>query len=294
MGARLEMGALQALCAIADHGGITRAAAHLALSQSAVSHKIRRLEESLACALLTRQVGGDRFTPEGERLLRYARRIVVLHDEAVTSLGRTSLSGRIRLGVTEDMTGSGLSRILGRFTRRHAEVSVHASVAQSLTLEEQIDRDELDLGVIQLFEHCQRTTDIVLSTEPLYWVKAPDLELDTTRPLPFVAFDDNCFYRRWAMSFGQSQLPGFTTVMTCASTAGVVSAVHAGLGVSLLNRCHLTPDMTIITDEFAPPPTIAYVIRQGRNGHAGVVRALVEEITEELGGRFQRAEMALS
>lgn len=281
VGMRLEIGALQALCAIADHGGITRAADRLALSQSAVSHKVKRLEEGLGCELLARRAGRPLFTPEGERLLRYARRILDLHDEAMTSLGTEPLSGRIRLGVTEDMTSGGLSRILGRFIRRHPGVTVHTSVGQSLTIAGQVDRGEIDVGLLQLFEHRQRAADIELSREPLHWVKSPDLILDTTRPLPFIAFDDDCFYRQWAMEFGQSRPPGFTIAMTCASIAGVVSAVHAGLGVALLNARHVTPEMEVLESAFPPPPTIVYVIRTGRKSHSSAVQGLVEEIVGE-------------
>lgn len=60
-GRRLEIDALRALWAIRRHGGITRAAEALGLSQSAVSHKIKRLETSLACDLLGRSPGGAMF-----------------------------------------------------------------------------------------------------------------------------------------------------------------------------------------------------------------------------------------
>lgn len=42
---------MRAFQAIVTHGGVTRAADHLSLSQSAVSHKIKRLEESIDCAV---------------------------------------------------------------------------------------------------------------------------------------------------------------------------------------------------------------------------------------------------
>lgn len=71
-GRRLEIDALRALWAIRHHGGITRAAEALALSQSAVSHKIKRLETSLECDLLNRKPGQAMFTAAGEELLDYA------------------------------------------------------------------------------------------------------------------------------------------------------------------------------------------------------------------------------
>ena len=54
---RLEIDALRTLWAVRNHGGVTRAAEALGLSQSAVSHKIKRLETSLDCQLLSRRPG---------------------------------------------------------------------------------------------------------------------------------------------------------------------------------------------------------------------------------------------
>ena len=70
----------------ASSSGVTRAAHHLSLSQSAVSHKIKRLEDHIDCALLTRRAGASLLTEKGERLLGYANRILALHDEAAATL----------------------------------------------------------------------------------------------------------------------------------------------------------------------------------------------------------------
>lgn len=77
---RLDIDALRALRAIKLHGGVTRAAEALGLTQSAVSHKIKRMEASLGCELLNRRPGGGMFTADGEGLLAYAAKILGLHD----------------------------------------------------------------------------------------------------------------------------------------------------------------------------------------------------------------------
>ena len=92
---RLDIDALRALRAIRLQGGVTRAAQALGLTQSAVSHKIKRLEVSLDCDLLSRKAGTAMFTAAGEELLEYASRILELHDEALVSLTKTDLAGRM-------------------------------------------------------------------------------------------------------------------------------------------------------------------------------------------------------
>lgn len=73
---------LRSFVAVVDCANFTRAAQRLHLTQSTVSQQIRRLEDSLGCKLLDREQRRVIATPEGERLLAYARRILALDQEA--------------------------------------------------------------------------------------------------------------------------------------------------------------------------------------------------------------------
>lgn len=279
---RLEIDALRALWAIRHHGGITRAAEALGLSQSAVSHKIRRLETNLDCDLLSRKSGAPTFTAAGDELLDFAGRILGLHDEALVSLSKTTLAGRIALGLTEDTTCTALARILGRFRRLHPQVSVRAKVRMSLVLKAMLERGELDAAIVQVFDHEVRPTDVVLFREGLHWVKHADLPLPQNSAIPFLSFDDECFYRRWALDIGQDGGLVLETVFECSSAAGIIAAVTSALGVALLNARHLRPEMQIITDRLPTPPTLAYVVRRGRKTRNPALDTLVREIESEI------------
>lgn len=281
---RLDIDALRALSAIADHGGVTRAAAHLGLSQSAVSHKIKRLETSLDCDLLTRRSGAPLFTDTGRDLLSYAQRILGIHDEALRSLSKTPVQGKISLGLTEDTTCSDLSRILGRFKRLHPGISVRTRVLQSLVLQQLLAAAEIDFAVMQVFAHEVRPHDIELFRERLFWVKAPDFQVAPSGAVPFLSFDENCFYRRWAMDVAQEDGTVFATVLECASAAGIVSGVRSGLGVAILNERHVTPDMEVMKGCFADPPGVTYVARRARRVRNPAIDTLVNEIKREIAG----------
>jgi len=279
---RLEIDALRALWAVRHHGGVTRAAEALGLSQSAVSHKIKRLETSLDCELLSRKAGAAMFTAAGEDLLDYAGRILGLHDEALLSLTKTPLAGRIALGLTEDTTLTDLSRILGRFRRLHPDVSVRTKVRMSLVLRAMLERGELDAAIVQIFAHEVRPTDVVLFREQLHWVKHAELSLRDGGPVPFLSFDDECFYRRWALDIAQDGELVLETVFECASAAGIVAAVISGLGVALLSERHLRPEMTILADRLPAPPALAYVVRRARKVRNPALDTLVAEIEKEV------------
>lgn len=288
---RLDIDSLRALRAIKMHGGVTRAAEALGLTQSAVSHKIKRLETSLGCELLDRRPGGGTFTAEGAGLLDYAVKILGLHDEAVVSFAKSSLAGRIQLGFTEDTTCSDLSRILGRFGRLHPQVTVRTKVRMSLVLRLMLERGELDVAIIQIFAHEVRPTDIVLFREDLHWVKSRDLALPDHGPIPFLSFDDECFYRRWAIDIGQDGGADLETVFECSSAAGIIAAVLAGLGIALLSDRHLRPNMEIVSRRLPTPPSLAYVVRRARKARNPALESLISEIESEI-SRYGRLGLA--
>ncbi|MGR3678034.1 MAG: LysR family transcriptional regulator [Paracoccaceae bacterium] len=282
MSERLEIDALRALLAISHHGGVTRAADHLAISQSAVSHKIRRLEQTLNCQVLTRRAGAPLFTEAGVRLLDYARRMTELHDEALASLGKKQLAGAITLGLTEDTATTGITRILGRFTRLYPDITVRIRTSQSLTAQKRLSAGELDLAVMQVFKHDVHRDDLILFNDTLHWVKSPDLSIDPSHPVPFLSFDDACFYKQWGFTEGQAEGGQLSNVLECPSAAGIQSAVRAGLGMALLNGLHVTPDMEIIDGIFPPPPDLTFVARLGKGRGTPAVKALMEEIRTDL------------
>lgn len=279
---RLEIDALRALLAIASLGGVTRAAENLALSQSAVSHKIRRLERTLDCDLLTRRAGGPLFTDAGQRLCDYAQRIIDLHDEALHALSKRSLEGTIRLGMTEDTTTSGIARILGRFTRLYPDVRVKTRTSQSLNVQAWLNAGELDVAVMQVFSTDVQKGDLVLFHDSLHWVKSRDLTLDLSLPTPFLSFDRNCFFKHWGFGDGQLEGCSFDNVLECPSAAGVQSAVASGLGVALLNKQHITRDIEIIEGVFPNPPDITYVARTNLRRRNPAAKALIGVISEEI------------
>lgn len=275
---KLDIDALRALRAIGATGGVTRAAVLLGLSQSAVSHKIKRLEGTLDCVLLARQAAGPIFTEAGGRLHDYALRILNLHDEALADLGKKTLDGTIRLGMTEDATTSDIAGILGRFTRLYPSVSVRTRTSQSLNVQAWLRGSELDLAMMQVFSSDVRPDDLTLFEDSLHWVKARDFELDALQPIPFLSFDENCFYRQWGLSAGCGRGHEFVNILECPSAAGIQAAVRSGLGVALLNGMHLTPDIEVIETLFPPPPGITFVARTHGKRPSAPIKALIGEI----------------
>ncbi|MGE4553654.1 MAG: LysR family transcriptional regulator ArgP [Desulfovibrionaceae bacterium] len=97
----LEPRLLEALDAVVDGGGFERAAARLHVTQSAVSQRIRLLEDRLGRPVLVRATP-PRPTELGRRLLRHVRRLRLLEDDLRAELDRDAPSPRLPIGVNAD------------------------------------------------------------------------------------------------------------------------------------------------------------------------------------------------
>ena len=152
----------------------------------------------------------------------------------------------------------------------------------SLVLRAMLERGELDAAIVQVFGHEVRPADIVLFREDLHWVKHPDLALPQDGPIPFLSFDDECFYRQWALDIGQDDAV-LETIFECSSAAGIVSAVNAAMGVALLSERHIGGEMHVIVEQLPRPPALAYVVRRARKSRNPALDSLVGEIERDIG-----------
>ena len=205
----------------------------------------------------------------------------ILDNEAAATLSKRTLTGRIRMGITEDMTSSGLAKILARFARVFPDVSVRTHVAQSLVLQRELEDGTIDLGVMQVLATDVRPDDIVLFDHRLCWAKARDFNIPDDGPIPFLAYNDQCFYKGWLLEQASSIGREFRTVLECASNAGIIAGIEAGLGVSIVNERHVSASMDVIETGLLTPPDIAYIVRISPKTMSNAVNALAQEIAKE-------------
>ena len=94
---RPSLSSLKTFEVVARLGSLRAAGEVLHITQSAVSHQVRRLEEALEIQLFERQGRGMRLTPRGEQLAFRLRAGFELIDEAVESLTTRKSIGQLRI-----------------------------------------------------------------------------------------------------------------------------------------------------------------------------------------------------
>jgi DNA-binding transcriptional LysR family regulator len=279
---RLDIDSLRTFKTVVDLGGITRAAQRLHLTQSAVSHKLARLEERIGRPLLSKGIGGMLPTLDGRNLLSYAERLIALHDEAADYFRASNLAGEIRLGSTEDATGKKLAAILGRFRRAHPQVSLSIKVAQSLLLREWLKAGDVDFAILQIFADEIQPGDHELWREDLIWVRSVDHPVEIGRAIPFVSFDRQCFYRVAALPRLAESGRSLNVILECPSAEGVRAGVRHGLGLALLNRRNMVPGLVEVTADLPAFPPVCHVLRRRSETATALEQSLTEAVLEEM------------
>jgi DNA-binding transcriptional LysR family regulator len=123
---------LRAFLAVAEELHFTRAAARLYVAQQALSRDIRRLERELKADLFVRNTRRVALTPDGERLLPYARRVLEAQDALLAAFGRAEAEQRPLL---VDVNSPGLvgERILARARELAPDCELMARFESGLT-----------------------------------------------------------------------------------------------------------------------------------------------------------------
>lgn len=220
---------LRSLVAIADTGGIGRAAARVHRTQPAVSLQVKRLESLLGVPLFRKQGRGLVLTEAGERLLAYARRILALNDEAVAALAPAALAGPVRLGTIQDFADSVLPEVLARFAAENAGVRLDVRVGGSASLLDDLAAGGLDLALTADLPGRAAPAALLLH-RPMRWIGAR-----AAAPADEVALaviESPCPFREAAIAALDGAGRPWRIVYTSPSLAGVRAAVRAGLGVT--------------------------------------------------------------
>jgi DNA-binding transcriptional LysR family regulator len=248
-----DLDLLRSFVAVVDAGGFTRAGERVHKTQSTVSQQIKRLEDDVGRPLLNR--AGKKVVPteDGERLLSYARRMLVLAEEARDVLARPTDEGAVRLGIPEDFAAYRLTRLLAGFARARPGLRLDVHADQSLYLRRDLDRGELDLALLK--RTAGEKGGIAVWPERVHWVTSKAHPVDLTcRSIPLIGFPPGCLYRAGAIHAIEAAGRAWHMAYTSSSLAGIQAAVGAGLGLAILSEISIQPEHRVLSanDGFAP------------------------------------------
>lgn len=214
----MDLRRLTYFLAVADHGGFTRAAKALFVSQPALSLAVRELERELGTDLLVRLGRGVSLTPAGRALVEPARqtlRDVETARAAVASVAGLE-TGTLALGSLPTLAADPLADLVGRFRAAHPGVVVDLAAPD----------DTADLAALLLDGRCE-----VGIAEP-YSLPPALVTHELGRQRLLVILPPGTDRRRRTISVEELETVPFIAAPEGTSTRRLLDEAFAGAGLS--------------------------------------------------------------
>lgn len=271
---------LQCFLAAAETGSFTRAAQRVGRTQSAVSQQMTKLESLLGKPLFIR---GKRLvlSPEGEVFLGYARQMFALNQEVLDRFREPELEGEVRFGLPEDFASVFLSGVLADFAHIHPLILLNIECDLTLNLYSRFKNREFDLVLVKMNRPQDFPDGLRVWSEKLEWVTAPGMG-DVPTPVPLVLSPRPCVYRARTISSLEAAGIRWRHVFSSPSYAGTVAAVKAGLGITVLPRNMIPPNLKALRARRLPELSDTHVSLLKHDSKNSAVASFEEFVLQRL------------
>jgi DNA-binding transcriptional LysR family regulator len=148
-----------------------------------------------------------------------------------------------------------LPEVLRSFSKAYPQIEIELQCRRSIFLRTGLQAEEIDVAI--LTNQPDMTGGQIVRHEPLAWVTSHDNHLETEDVLPLAVLPPGSVYRQRALeALGKIQRR-WKIVSVSDSIAGLQSAVYAGLAVTVLPRCAVSPAMRKLGAVEGMPPLAA-------------------------------------
>ena len=287
----LEFRHLRTIKAIHDAGGLARAADVLHITQSALSHQIKGLEDQTGVELFVRRSKPLKLSAAGMKLLRLAERILpeIAATEAEFDALRSGRAGRLHIAIECHACFDWLFPVLEKFRHAWPEIDVDIRPGLAFNALPALAREEVDLVISSDPE-----TIPGVQFNPLFDY-APTLVAAANSPLaakPFVEAADFADQTLITYPVDRARIDIFTQLLTPAKiepkahrkvelTAVILMLVTSGRGVSVL------PDWVLRAVKYQPDYITRPVTAQGLTKRL-YAATRIEEATQPFMAHFLR------
>lgn len=246
----LEVKHLKLVQAVHEERSITRAGSRLHLTQSAISHQLKEIEDRLGAQLFQRARHDMVLTPAGKRVLDAAA--MVLEELRRTEEDVAQMAGRqggsVRISTQCYTAYHWLPQLMKEFTRKHPHVAVHINVDATYRAVDALLEGSLDLALTndkRSHERLRYTSvfgdeliALMPNTHPLAgkeYLRARDLQ---DEPLVMPTDLKDTYMNRTFLEPAEV-VPGH--VFKVPLTEAIVEMVRGGMGIGIVARWMVLP-----------------------------------------------------
>ncbi|QQX87151.1 LysR family transcriptional regulator [Cupriavidus necator] len=237
---------IQHFVAIAETGQVSRAAQRCNVSQSSMTASLKGLEDVVGAPLFSRHAAGVKLTAAGIRFLRHAQQIEAAVRDAVSAAAVTpsTVTGAIRLGVTETITAYVLPKLLPALEQKFPLLELEILERPRGDIEADIQAGKLDLALLLVSNLPQMHhigCETLLRSPRQLWghpdhplMQLEQISLTDVARHDYILLDMDEHIATVIKYWGQYGLTPSVRLQSCSIEA-VRSLVAAGRGVSILS-----------------------------------------------------------
>jgi DNA-binding transcriptional LysR family regulator len=272
---------LRTFLAVAQSLSFTAAARARGIRQPTVSQHIRRLEESVGRPLFVRDTRSVVLTADGEAMAGFAREILAAHEKAVGYFTGSTLTGRLRFGVTDDLALTPLPRILRDFRQLYPRIDLELTVLQNESLLRRVESGHLDVAFVKRSPGLPTPArGQLVRRDRLLWAAPEGTRVDADQPVPLVVYQAPSLSR--SVSVQALEEAGRASRITCTVRGinGVLAAVRAGLGIAVFAKTLMPSDLVELPASAGLPklPHLDLVLVTTKRAPAEAAKALTSAI----------------
>ena len=290
---------LRLFTAVVQHGGFTKAAAKLNLSQPAISKSLGELERQLDLVLIERTGRVVRLTDAGRALYARASELFGVERAAEQELRelRGLKRGTLRIAASTTIATYMLPPYLGRFRTRHPRVRIQTTSANTRSVLRMLLESRVDVALVEGPVSNQRVTVQPWKDDELILIAPPSHPLTQSARITVSMLADEAFLVREPGSGTRTVTERalaahgvrLTNTMRVGGTEAIKQAVAAGLGLAIVSRAAAADQLALgrVTElqieEFTIRRTLAQIKLQGRavTASARELEALLAEPLDE-------------
>ncbi|WP_282609507.1 LysR family transcriptional regulator [Pelagibius sp. Alg239-R121] len=235
----MDLSDLKIFTAVVEEGGITRAAERLHRVQSNVTTRIRQLEDELGVPLFIRQGKRLHLAPAGQTLLDYAKRLLLLAEEAREAVHGDVPRGLFRLGSMESTAAVRLPGPLAAYNDLYPKVELELRTGNPTQLASALLSGELDAALMAEPIADAKFESVLAFEEELVIVTAqdhPTIDKPDAVPRTILVFEHGCPHRRQLERWYAARDETPQRIIELRSYHAMLGCVLAGMGAALLPR----------------------------------------------------------
>lgn len=304
----MQIEQLEYIVSIAEHHSFSKAGKALHISQSAISQSITKLENELGVIIFERSHAGVKPTEEGQKLIELASEALNKIREIHAQAKKYSHKNQLNIGLVTGLHLPFLPKVLSQLREEFPNYEIIFTENPSLELVRGIERQEIDIAVIAIYEETIKNANLSLTK----WYKGQTFVLvprdsplatrEIVRPEDlkehtFVMFKGE--FMEWFFSNFSEKYGPFKLLYQSKNSESISEAVRNGLAISIEIQDEVLTNPYIRAGEIIPIPLLEEItknsfvgsVRLNKKKASSIEQKVIELLEKEMHSFIERSDI---